>query len=290
MDMTDQPAPTGCLDGMPSAEYHAVEAMSASGGKKILRTPAHFRLMRNTPSVPTPQMQFGTVVHDGVLEPDKFHARVGRVPNDAPSRPTSRQINAAKPSAESVSAIQYWRLFDKENGGKIILSAEDYARAGRCIDAVHSHPAARHMLTGGIIERSLFWRDRLFDVPCKARLDISNHGGIIDLKTCEDASPEGFSRAIGTFDYSLQGWSNFSGSEHVLDATPEFFAFICVETSEPHCVKVYQLGRESLMLGARQWDECLARYKAALDAGKWEGYPPTIDTINAPRWKLRHEA
>lgn len=279
----------GVYYGMPAADYHAVESMSASGAKKIRKSPAHFRLMRDTPSEPTAQMQFGTCVHNGALEPDSLATRVVGGPDEAPTRPSSKQLSAKKPSPDTLSAIAFWESFDAEHAGKIILSRHDFDRARRCIDAVHEHPAARYLLEDAQIEVSIFWQDKLFEVPCKARLDARKHGGIVDLKTCQDASPEGFARAIGAYDYHEQGWAYFSGCEHVLDATPEFFAFVCVETEPPHAVAVYHLGRESLMAGARLWDEALSRYKAALAAGKWTGYPETINTINAPRWKLRFD-
>jgi hypothetical protein len=279
----------GCYDALPAAAYHAQECMSASGAKKILRSQAHYRLMRTKPNKPTATMEFGTSVHDGALEPHAFASRVLSAPGDAPKRPTSAQLKAKNPSLETLDAIEYWRRFDASSAGKIVLSVDEFARARRCIDAVQSHPAAQHFLAGAVIERSLIWRDKLYDVPCKARLDISNHGGVIDLKTTDDASPEAFSKSIGSYEYHLQAWSNFSGSEHVLNATPEFFAFICVESDEPHCVAVYTLGRDSIMAGSRLWDEALSRYRAALDTGRWLGYPETINEINAPRWKLKYD-
>lgn len=265
----------GVYHDFDATEYHAIERMSASGAKKILRSPQHYRLERDQPSEPSPAMEFGTACHLGVLEPERFATGV---------------ICAPKFDMRRTGAKEAKELFDKANAGNIQLNHGDFDRARRCIDAVREHPAATYLLDGAKAEVSLLWHDKLYEVPCKARLDIMNHGGVIDLKTCGDASPEGFSRAIGQFDYSIQAWSNFSGSEHVLNATPTFFAFIAVETEPPYAVAVYQLGRESIMMGARLWDEALARYKRALELGKWEGYSDKIETINAPRWKLRHEA
>ncbi len=260
---------------MVSEDYHAAESMSASGAKKILKSPAHYKLMRTTPKEPTPQMQFGTCCHDGVLEPDTFSHRVVASPKFDMRKTVDKEASAA---------------FNAEHVGKVILSPGDFDRVRRCIDAVLSHPGARYLLENAAVEHSIFWRDKLFDVPCKARLDAQKHGGISDLKTCADASPGGFAQAIGKFDYHLQAWSNFSACEHVLNATPEFFAFVCVETEEPHAVACYQLGRASIMAGARLWDEALSRYKAALAAGRWNGYPDSIETIEAPRWKLKFDA
>jgi exodeoxyribonuclease VIII len=280
----------GHYPDMAAEDYHAAESISASGAKKILKSPAHYRFMRTKPNEPTPQMQFGTVCHDGVLEPATLLDRVVCVPEDAPNKPTAAQLRALKPAPSTLEAIAFWSAFRERSVGKIILAADEFARAKRCIDAVLSHPGARYLLEGAAVEHSLFWRDKLFDVPCKARLDARQHGGVTDLKTCADASPEGFARAIAQYDYHLQGAAYFSGCEHVLDATPEFFAFVCVETEEPHAVACYQLGRASIQAGARLWDEALSRYKAALELGRWNGYPETIDVIEAPRWKLKFDA
>lgn len=269
------PFVAGHFPVMPPDDYHAIEALSSSGAKRIRQSPAHFRLMRDTPNEPTPPMQLGTAIHTGTLEPDCFADRVVCAPS------VNKRTNAGKEELADFEFI---------HGGKIILSPPDFDRARRCIDAVLAHPAARYLLEGAEVEHSIFWRDRLFDVPCKARFDARKHGGITDLKSCKDASPEGFARAIGEFDYHAQGWTYFSGAEHVLNATPEFFAFVAVETEPPHCVGVYHLGRESLMAGARLWDEACSRYKAALELGEWRGYSPEITTIQAPRWKLRFDA
>lgn len=276
----------GVFSDMPAATYHAIEALSSSGSKKMIRSPMHYKLMRDTPAEPTEQMQFGTCVHDGVLEPHAFASRVALVPADAPKRPTKAQYNAKKPSPETLDAIAYWRDLDAAHAGKITLSAPEFDRCRRCVDAVLAHPAARALLDGGIIEQSLFWVDARYGVPCKSRIDIRNHGGIADLKTTQDASPEAFARSAANLLYHVQAAFNNSGHEHLLDSSMKFFVFIAVESEPPHAVACYSLRGDAVRAGAYLCNIAAERYARALKTGKWSGYPDTIEEMKFPRYAL----
>jgi exodeoxyribonuclease VIII len=93
--------------------------------------------------------------------------------------------------------------------------------------AVQGHPYANALLSHGKAEES-FWAD---DTPTglrvKARPDWYFGGTIVDLKTCQDASPSGFARACATFSYHVQ-------AAHYLNVTfAERFIFIAVEKTYP---------------------------------------------------------
>lgn len=264
----------GVFPDMPGELYHAIEAMSASGATKMLRSPQHYRLMRDTPNEPTPAMQFGTVVHAGVLEPDALDSRVAVLPE------VNRRTNAGKALIADFEAL---------NPGRILLDAAEYDRALRCIAAVRAHPGAAMLLDGGEREVSVFWNDGRYGVPCKSRLDIRSHGGITDLKTTQDASPEGFAKQIASLLYHVQGAFYISGAEHVLGASPRFFAFIAVESEPPHAVACYALPSNAILAGAHLANRALERYATALAAGVWPGYPDTIDMIKLPPYALRFD-
>lgn len=263
------------LYGLPAADYHKAEALSSSGARKLRQSPMHYKLMRDEPSEPTEQMQFGTCVHDGVLEPDAFESRV---------------CGAPKVDKRTKEGKATWEKFVADNAGKIVLPMGDFDRARRCIDAVLAHPAASQLLAGAVREVSLFWRDGKYKVPCKARIDIWNHGGLTDLKTTTDASAEAFARSIANYDYHAQLAHYASGCEHVLDRSPEFCCFIAVESEKPHAVAVYELPGNAMLAGMHLMNIAAQRYADALAAGKWSGYPETIQTIALPRWALSFPA
>jgi hypothetical protein len=90
--------------------------------------------------------------------------------------------------------------------------------------------------------------------------------------------------------YHVQDAHYRSGGEHVLGETPRFFAFVVVESEEPHAVACYTLPVEAVRVGAGLMDLVLERYAEALAMGKWKGYPQTIDTLPFPRWALKVNA
>lgn len=257
---------------MPAEQYHGIEAMSASGAKKMLRSPMHYKLMRDQPSEPTAAMQFGTAVHAGVLEPETFANVVAVLPE------VNRRTTIGK-----AAIAEFTRL----NPGRILLDAEEYARVRACIAAVWAHPGAAKLLDGGERELSLMWHDARYYVPCKARYDAFNHGGIIDLKTCQDASPEGFRKAIADFLYDVQAAFYVSAAEHVMNESPRFFCFIAVETEPPFAVKAYSIGAASILAGQHRCAIALERYAEALASGEFPGYGDTIDVIESPPWHLK---
>jgi exodeoxyribonuclease VIII len=260
--------------GLPFDEYLRVEALSFSGACKLMRSPAHYLLERTRHSQGSPEMLFGTAVHDGILEPETFAERV---------------VVAPEVNARTKAGRQDRDAFAAENAERVVLSPADYARALRVIEAVRSHPTASYFLAEGQRELSLFWRDRQFDVPCKARVDIRSRGCLVDLKSARDASPNGFGRSIATYSYHWQAWHYYSGHEHVFDASPEAFIFIAVETEEPHLVGCYELPSAAMLAGRHAMTVAAERYAACLREGRWPGYSDQIQTIRVPAWALRFD-
>lgn len=259
----------GHFPGMPFAEYAAIRAISASGAKHILRSPRHYREAIDTPKEPTSAMQLGSAVHCGVLEPETFADRYVRAP-DCDKRTKEGKAR--------------WQEFQDLNVGRIVLAGDVCDTVRRCIDSVLASSAAQALLRGAEIEGSLCWYDQGVGVRCKGRYDVRSMGGLTDLKTCADASPEGFANQAARLRYNLSAAFYVSGSEHVLNASPGFFAFICVETEPPYACAVYDLPGVAVRAGSALMDEALRRYAKALKTGEWHGYSPKIETLNWPRW------
>lgn len=98
------------------AEYHGLERLSSGGVKQMLRSPAHYRQWKDTPTIPSPAMQFGSAVHCMVLEPHKVEQVIAVMPDDAPDK-------------RSNSGKAWHAEFALNCAGKVVLSAEDNARA-----------------------------------------------------------------------------------------------------------------------------------------------------------------
>lgn len=264
----------GIYTDMPAAEYFRVPAISASGAKKLLRSPAHYLESLKRPSEPTPNMVFGSAVHTGALEPQRFADDV----ICAPDINKRTKVGAAE-----------WEAFQAANAGKIILSPDDYARCVNTIAVVRQHPAAFKLLDGATIEQSLFWLDAKFGVPCKARWDAWNHGIIVDLKTCQDASAEAFGRSCATYLYDVQSANYISAAEHVMNESPRAFVFVAVETEPPHAVAVYAAQSDMILAGRHRMDIALERYLEIRETGVYRGYADLIQPLKFPKYATRFD-
>jgi len=266
-------------------DYLKVDALSASGIKRILQSPAHYRFDQDHPSEPTDSMLIGTAVHMAILEPERFAESVIVTPEDAPKKPTAAQWGAAKPSPSSLAAMQWWTDFNAKAEGKLVLTAEQGEKVAGMVGSVRRHPIHDEMMSGGASEVSFFWRDARLDIPCKARFDRLNDSGFgFDLKSCQDASPEVFARSVAAFKYHYQAaWYN-TAHEHLRDESLRAFLFIAVESAAPYGCAVYVLEPNAIAFGAARCEEAMLLYKQARDTGYWRGYPERVNPIVLPRW------
>ena len=167
---------------LPFPEYLAIEALSSSGARTILRSPAHYVEARTNPDPATPDLMFGSAVHVGVLEPLRFATDVLVMPS------FNRRTNAGKEDAAAWEAA---------NAGRLAFDAETFERIHRCIGAIRNHDGAMTILSRATCEVTMQWVDPATGVPCKARIDARRPDAVLgDLKTTQDASPAAFARLL----------------------------------------------------------------------------------------------
>lgn len=271
--MADAPAfAPGVYDDMPAEQYHALEALSSSGIKKLLRSPAHYLVERTKRNEPTEAMRIGTAVHTLILEPHR-EAEVIEMP----------AFNAR--TAAGRADRDAWLA---EHAGAQAFDAETLGRIRAAVAAVRAHPGAALLLSDGVAERTVLWRDAAEGIECRARFDWHRaDGGIVDLKTTRDASASEFARSIASFQYHVSAAWYFLGAEHVLGATPPYWAFVAVETDPPHGVACYVLDAASIRLGMDLCHRAVKRFAACLRDQVWPSYAETINPISLPPWALR---
>lgn len=254
--------------GMAASDYHAAEALSASGAKLLLRSPAHYLASKANQKEPTAAMRLGTLTHALVLEPEKFDAEFAVMPK------FDRRTTIGKKAAEE---------FEQEHAGKVIVDEIAYERARNIADAVRSHPLVAQSLVGGHAEVSLFWDQ--YGLPCKARCDYMTGNSIFDVKTCLDASPEGFARQIANFQYHLQAAHYSAGFREVVGWEPDRFVFIAVESEAPHAVGIYALDARSLQSGRLLMERAAAAYRTAIEQPAVPAfYSEALVEIAVPAW------
>lgn len=277
--MTARDLPTlGLVRDMQPDQYHSIAAMSAGGLKRMKRSPAHFyglQLDPNRPQggEPTPAMKNGTLVHAALFEPEQVASRYVVKPPDLDLR---TKDGRAWRDAQTLEIIDQQQL--------------DAALAQAT--AVRALPDVAALLSDGFGEASAFWIDAETGELCKCRPDWTSPAGdgviLVDGKTCQDAGPEGFGRAIWNLDYHLQAAWYSDGFEAATGMRVHGFVFAAVESAWPHAAAPYMLGEDVLAAARRENRRLLNRYADCKRTGVWPGYADSgVQLINLPSWAMR---
>jgi hypothetical protein len=266
----------GYFPNHPREQYAAIPAANFSTLKHMSRSPAHAYAAMHEPSEQTPAMVFGEAVHAAVLEPLRFQSQWICTP-DFPDGRTKAGKDARAAWAE-------------QNAGKKTISAENAISIGRMRDALVNHPLAAELVNRkGDTESAAVWTDTTTGQLVKCLFDkhyVRADGVhvVLDLKTCQDASPRGFASAVARYRYDLQAAIYTDGVANVFNTNKVEFLFLPVEKQPPHAVAVYALTGDDL---TRAWDEYqrhLQRFAECKRTGIWPGYDGKIQTLTLPAW------
>jgi exodeoxyribonuclease VIII len=260
----------GIYFNMSNDEYHSnIDFLSKGNADLLGKAPALYLQKIKEGDKKTKALFQGRAIHTFCLEPHKVERIYYRLPKNHNGK--------TKVGKERVARIL-------ENGF-IPLSDEEWQQFSDMSDSVNSHKYASALLSGAIIESSVFWTDFLTNCPCKCRPDILHHTYrvLADLKSAIDASEDGFSRAIANFKYYTQAAHYLDGVQTLFPEITRFL-FIAVEKTPPYLVAVYELDERSITIGRRQITETYRTFMDCKQSGIYPGYEETINVISLPRW------
>lgn len=274
--------------------YHAdTSRISKSGLDLINRSPYHYWAKYLNPDRPNEEQKkhfvIGSITNDVLLQAHLLESQYAIVPADAPRRPTAAQINAKKPSDETLATIEWWAKFNDATGGLTVVDAADYEKACRMRDAVHGHPAAKMLLKKGIAEKTHYFNEPETGAKCKFRPDwISENAEVlVDLKTTGDASPDAFGRSAMAYRYHVQAAFYSDGYYHAVGKYPKAFIFLVVEKEYPFAVACYYADERTLELGHKAYQKNLQTYIECLQSGAWPGYSQQIEPLKVPEYNFK---
>ena len=266
----------GLYPDLPAEDYHAIQALSAGGLKRLRQSPLHFWAARidpnRAPTEPTPAMRAGTLAHCALLEPQTLAERYLVKPAGLDMRTKKGKAWAASLEGKPIE----W------------ISGEQHATALRQAAAVRALPEIASLMENGFAESSAFWIDEATGEHCKCRPDwvseASDDVVLIDLKTAQEASPGGFPRTIANFAYHLQAAHYSDGFEKATGRMVLGFVFAVVESDPPHAAAAYMLDDTSLAKARAENRRLTDLYAACKAADSWPGYPSSIQVLSLPAW------
>lgn len=285
-----RPAATGQVLAEPAESYYRrrLDEASASGLKQMLRSPAHFKHWCETPDddKESAALTFGRAFHCATLEPDVFVRSYAVVESGAPRYPTAAQWNAKKRSPDSQAAVDYWTEWNANNADRVRLTQSDYDRARRMADSVRAHPVAAGLLVGGDREVTFRWQDEETGIACKSRADLYAAGEfVMDLKSCRDASHEGFARSVAGYHYDLQAMHYLDGIRSAGDSI-KWFVFLACESEAPYVCQPYLLDPAAETRGETLRRRALNKQRECLDANRWPGYSDQLSQLTLPAYSF----
>ena len=232
-------------------EYHAHDSISASGLKTIFKKSV-FHYINREKFIFKTAMNFGSAVHSALLEPEK---------KEILTLPDNLNLRTKKD-----------RLFKKEllrdNQDKIVITKEEKIALDQIIQNTLNNKLANNLLfTLDEIENSYYGEYQ--SIPCRIRPDGIKKGKyIIDIKTCQDASPKSFRNAIYKYAYHLQ----CCFYSEMLGYDPYEFRFIAIENKYPYDVSVYSLSDDLVENGKLAWRTAFNQWKEYIENKKVSGF------------------
>lgn len=267
-----------------NAEYHAKEEFINASGLKTIIKRSPFHLVNCEQKEPTPAMLFGTAYHDYVLEENLFHARYWTL--DTSLRPEADKTMASNKN-------KAWKEeMELMNAGKQLISEEDLQKLATMKKALLANPTIAAFLLNGEAELSHYHQD-FEGAKVRVRPDYLKPKVIVDLKTCEDASPEGFARQCHNFGYHIQAALYMDVLESIY-GTSRKFVFICQEKTFPFAAQAYAASDSLIEQGRYEYTLALETYKRCLASGEWPGYEMYAEPemrglieLNLPVWAYK---
>lgn len=213
------------VSGLPMKKYLMAHGISASLLKEFCRSPRHYQwALERKFHISTAALDRGTRLHAALEDWEHFQSTHTIAPK------------LDRRTKEGRLAYQEW---EAEQGARQVLSPEDWADVVGMRESLFAEPKIRAYLEDFTARREVTWRWRNpptgLDCKCRTDLEAEDQSWVLDYKTCQDASPEGFRRSIRLWSYDLSAVHYMEGTEC------RRYGWIAVESKPPYACCLYWL-------------------------------------------------
>ena len=276
------------------SEYSKYPSISVSKLKKIKKSPLHYKEEEYKES---PALVFGNAYHCYLLEPKRFEEEYYII--DDKEIFAKLQGEGIK-SPRSTKKYKDWLAVEHENAGdKNIISSDDLKIIKDMAYRINSHPYAKTLISKGIAEKFLFvlMEDKFGnEYYIKLIVDYmrADKRIITDLKTCVDASLDGFTKDAAKYNYHLQSALYADIIEHLSKGKlRQKFFFLAQEKARPYAFNIFEAGTQFISQGRYEYEMLLMLYKQSTETGNYPGYQVWcenrygINELKLPPWAIK---
>ena len=232
--------------------YNDTEHISNSMLNHISISPEYFRFRQDNPQPATPAMKLGSAIHMNVLQPEGFNYHYAVSP---------------KFDKRTKKGKEDFAKFTKNNMFKDVISESDFELIEQITLKLMKEPLIKALLQRGQPEKIITWHNEHYDVNCKGMLDYYREGDgmIIDLKTTQDSSYNGFMRSVRKYKYHKQ-------AAYYMDAVKAYrFIIIAIEKTPPFSINIFEMGDDMIDEGRDMYNHELEVYKYCEENDYWPG-------------------
>lgn len=257
----------GLHEGLSNESYHRSAPIGSTGLKRILVSPAHFRYPN--PFNATRAKEIGSAIHCRILESDRWEKDYKVVECDARTSALYKSACKDFPKDRVLTSVEYENVLGMQKG---------VMRNRHCRELIEAP---------GRYELSLFTTDPITGVPVKVRYDkLTDAGMPVDLKKCQKAGRDDFSRTINNYGYHISAALYMDAWEWQFGETLDVMRWIAVEEQSPHAAMRYKPDADALMIARAMYREALELYAHCLDRDEWPSYEDDDEEIGLPNYAV----
>jgi hypothetical protein len=260
--------------------YHSQTQYISSSAIKTIAKKSVSHYLRQEP-YSGPALAIGSAFHTLVLEPELFEKEYLVLGKKIDRRTKAGKAEMAAIEAEAIANNQSVVMANDHNMiqsmAKSVSENEDYQKAlDNCAKEVSIY-IEDFRIPG--LDADLRVRVRP-DAYCKDQICIGDTvypNVVIDLKSCQDASPRGFKYAVYQFGWHIQAAFYLDLMTHVskslgLDEPFNNFLLLAVEKSVPYSAQMYRLSDDMIAEGRKQYQKALRMWHHYLTTNEELGY------------------
>jgi hypothetical protein len=226
----------------------------------------HHALLAHRESKDTKAYIFGRAFHQKLLTPDEEFLF------------WEKNVNYA-----TIEGKQFKKKIHEQGLEHFQLQKGELESIEAMVTALYRHKLTREMLTAeSAVEKQMYWFDPDYKVPMRGKLDqyILDGGILVDYKSTEDASFDGFLHSIRTYRYNVQAAMY---TDALIEGGYEVNRsyLVAVEKKPPYGLGIFELPirrndvdkryRDITIESGRAFYKCMAKiYKDCIENDTWE--------------------